>query len=54
MTGGLANPLLSIGEDTVTGVTVILAFVAPIIALIVLALGAAWMIRRWQRRRQSP
>jgi hypothetical protein len=54
MTGGLANPILSIGEDTITGITVILAFVAPIIALIVLALCVAWMIRRWQRRRQSP
>lgn len=49
-TGGLANPLLSIGEDTVTGISVILAFVAPIIALIILTVSVIWLVRRWRRR----
>jgi hypothetical protein len=52
LTGGLANPLLSIGEDGVTAVTVILAFVAPILALVVLLAGVIWLIRR--RRRPAP
>ena len=52
VTGGLANPFLSIGEDTITGLTVILAFVAPILAVIILGVGVFWMLRRWQRRRQ--
>jgi Domain of unknown function (DUF4126) len=50
-TGGLANPLLSIGEDTITGATVILAFIAPILAAILLLLVVIWMLRRWRRRR---
>jgi hypothetical protein len=49
VTGGLANPFLSIGEDTITGLTVILAFVAPILALIILGVGVFWIV---QRRRQ--
>ena len=50
-TGGLANPLLSISEDTVTGIGVILAFLAPLLAFVVLAVIVFWMVRRWQRRR---
>jgi Domain of unknown function (DUF4126) len=50
-TGGLANPLLSIGEDTVTGLGVILAFVAPLAAIVLLVLTVTWMIRRWRQRR---
>jgi Domain of unknown function (DUF4126) len=54
-TGGLANPLLSIGEDTVTGISVILAFVAPIIALVILVVSVTWLVRQWRRRgRRTP
>jgi hypothetical protein len=52
-TGGLANPFLSIGEDTLTGVSVILAFVAPIAAIVLVLLAVIWMVRRWRQRRRA-
>jgi hypothetical protein len=50
LTGGLANPLLSIGEDGVTAVSIILAFVAPILAIVVLAITVIWLFRHQRRR----
>lgn len=40
-TGGLANPVVSVFEDLVAGTTVVLAMLAPILALIVLLIVLA-------------
>jgi len=49
-TGGLANPVVSVAEDLVTGAAVILAFVAPLAALLVIGLLVGWLARRRGRR----
>jgi len=48
-TGGAGNPLLSILEDTAATVTIIVAFLAPLLALV----GVAWVVTRWLRRRRA-
>lgn len=56
-TGGLANPVLSLGEDATSGLLTALAFVAPIVAVALLVailaglVVAAGRLRRALRRR---
>lgn len=48
-TGGMGNPLVSMGEDVVAATTSIVAIVAPIlaaVALLILVGGAFWSLRR--------
>jgi hypothetical protein len=52
VTGGMANPLLSLVEDAVSIVTFVAAILVP--ALVVCALGATlFLAARWLRRRRS-
>lgn len=56
-TAGTANPLLSLGEDVVSGVLTAVAFVLPLLAFLMVAgifvaLAAGW--RRLARRRGPP
>ena len=59
-TGGVGNPLLSLGEDAGSLLLVVLAFVLPLIAVIlVVALvgagaSAALRVRRSRRQRRRP
>ena len=46
---GTANPVVSVAEDAVSGVTTILAVVAPALLAALIILGAYWVIR-WRRR----
>lgn len=48
---GTANPVVSLAEDAVSGVTTVLAVVAPVVLAGLIVLGAYWIIR-WRRRRQ--
>ena len=50
-TVGTGNPVVSLAEDAVSGVTTVLAVVAPLVLAALLVLGAYWIIR-WRRRRQ--
>ncbi len=52
-TGTLANPFLSIFEDVAATLGVILAWVAPVLALLVAALGGTWILRRLRRGREG-
>ena len=57
-TGGLANPVVSLGEDTTSGLLTALAFVAPIVAVVLLIAVVAGLVigvRRFRRalRRRS-
>jgi hypothetical protein len=56
-TAGLANPLLSVVEDGVSLVITVLAFVVPLLTVLLLAVGGwlgwRWLRRRKQRRRQG-
>ncbi len=47
---GTANPLVSLAEDAVSGVTTLLAVVAPVLLAALIVLGAYWVIR-WRRRK---
>lgn len=47
-TGGAGNPFLSIVEDAFAALTIVVAFLAPLLAL--LAIG--WVVLRWFRRRR--
>lgn len=50
-TGGVANPVLSLAEDGIAGLLTVLAFAAPVLALLVvvlLALTLIWGVRRWR------
>jgi hypothetical protein len=50
-TGGIANPALSVAEDGVSGLLTVLAFAAPLVALVMVVLIAAlliWGVRRWR------
>lgn len=56
-TGGMANPLVSLGEDAIAAVLVALAFLLPILAaaavlvlVVALAFGARKLARLWRGR----
>jgi hypothetical protein len=56
-TGGLGNPVVSLVEDVLAVVTVIVAFLAPIViplALLVLAVVVFRLARRIRERRPRP
>ena len=48
---GTANPVVSLAEDAVSGVTTVLAVVAPVLLAALIVLGAYWVIR-WRRRKK--
>ena len=53
-TGGIGNPLVSIGEDLIAALTAIVAIFVPLLVLLFLALFAAfflWAFRRLRRLR---
>ena len=56
-TMGVANPVVSVAEDLVSGTTTVVAILLPavaaIIVLLLLALFLWWTIRRRQRRTQN-
>ena len=45
---GTGNPVISVAEDAVSGVTTVLAVVAPALLAALILLGAYWVIR-WRR-----
>lgn len=49
-TGGLGNPVVSLAEDAVSGVTTVVAVVAPLF-LGFLLLVAVWLFIRWRQKR---
>lgn len=51
-TAGLANPLLSAVEDGVAFVVAVLAFLVPLLALL-MVVGGVWLVWRWVRRLRS-
>ena len=51
-TAGLANPAVSLAEDAVSGVTTVLAIIAPVVIALVFAL-AVWLFVRWRARRRN-
>lgn len=51
-TAGLGNPVVSLAEDAVSGVTTVVAVVAPIVLAVLFAL-AVWAFVRWRVRRRS-
>lgn len=50
-TGGLGNPVLSLGEDVGALVLVAAAFVVPLLAVVLLVLLLLALVRSWQRFR---
>lgn len=48
---GVGNPVVSVAEDAVSGVTTVLAVVAPLVLAALILLGAYWVIS-WRRRRK--
>lgn len=51
-TGGVANPLVALGEAILSGLLTLLSIAAPFVALGFLLLLVAWGVRRRRRRRQ--
>lgn len=51
-TAGLANPFLSLLEDGLSLFIAVLAFLVPLLALIVVV-GGVWLAWRWLRRRRA-
>lgn len=47
---GTGNPVVSLAEDAVSGVTTVLAVVAPVVLAALILLGTYWVIR-WRRRK---
>jgi hypothetical protein len=47
---GTANPVVSLAEDAVSGVTTVVAIVAPALILAIVLLAALWLVRRRSRR----
>ena len=47
---GTANPVVSLAEDAVSGVTTVVAIVAPVLILGIALLAVAWIVRRGKRR----
>ncbi len=50
---GVGNPVVSLAEDAVSGVTTVVAIVAPILILAIVLLAVVWTVRR-RRRRKKP
>jgi hypothetical protein len=50
LTGGLANPVLSLLEDAISIVTVVLAVLVPVLVVVLLALTLFFALRFWRRR----
>ena len=56
-TGGLGNPVLSLGEDVGSLVLVVTAFVLPLLAVLLLVVLLLALVRAWRRfrgRRRAP
>lgn len=56
-TAGLGNPVVSVAEDVVSGVTTITAVVVPALAaflVVALFMLAVWLIVRWRERQMNP
>ncbi len=51
-TAGVGNPVVSLAEDAVSGVTTIVAIVAPVL-LMFLLLAAVWVFIRWYHKRNA-
>jgi hypothetical protein len=51
-TGGLANPVLSFGEDVGSLILVVAAFVVPLLALLLVLLLVIWLVTGWRRFRR--
>jgi hypothetical protein len=52
-TGGLGNPVLSFAEDVVSGVLTLLAFLVPLLAVLLLAGLVFALVRGWRRLRRA-
>lgn len=55
-TGGLGNPLLSVAEDVAAVTAIVLGFLAPLLALLLMAVTVFFIVRlalRVRRRRRS-
>ena len=52
-TGGLGNPVVSAIEDVVSLAVAVLAILVPIIAIVLIAAVAFWLLRR-RRRQPAP
>jgi hypothetical protein len=53
LTGTVANPILSVGEDGMALLGVVLSILAPVLGLAVMLMLTAWLLTKWQRRRAS-
>jgi hypothetical protein len=54
-TGGIGNPLVSLIEDIIAGVSTILALVMPVVAavlMLVILVLVGWQVWRWRERRK--
>lgn len=51
-TGGVGNPLLSLGEDLASLLLVVTAFVLPLLALVLVAALLVGLVRAWRRLRR--
>lgn len=52
VTGGMANPLLSLLDDGAAVLLALLAFLVPLVAVALVVLGAALAVRWWVRHRR--
>jgi hypothetical protein len=53
-TGGVGNPVLSLGEDAGSLLLVVTAFVLPLIALILVLVLLVGLLVAWRRFRREP
>jgi hypothetical protein len=53
LTGGLANPVISLLEDAITVVTFVLAILVPVLVVVLLAITLFVALRHFRRRRQA-
>ncbi|HET9493873.1 MAG TPA: DUF4126 domain-containing protein [Chloroflexia bacterium] len=54
-TGGIGNPLVSLIEDIIAGVSTILALIVPVVAaviMLIILIVAGWQVWRWRERRK--
>ena len=54
LTGTLANPILSVAEDAAALAAIGVAFLAPVLALVLAAVFVGLVFRRWRRRGTDP
>ena len=53
LTGTVANPFLSVGEDAMALAAIVMSILVPVVGLAIMLMLTAWILNKWMRRREA-